>query len=152
MKVVVQVVANSSVEVKAINYQESIEFGYNLLVGFCPGDNEKIIDAIVTKIINLRILMDDNDKMNLSIIDKEGSILAIPQFTLYADSKKGNRPSFINALNPDEATILFDYFCEKLRQTVKVLKTGVFGADMLVEINNIGPTTIILDSEQLIKI
>ena len=105
---------------------------------------------MIKKIINLRVFTDENDKMNLSILDTKGSVLSISQFTLYADTTKGNRPSFINALNPTEASKLYDIFNEKLSEFVHV-ETGVFGADMKVEIYNDGPVTIILDSRELFK-
>ena len=105
---------------------------------------------MIKKIINLRVFTDENDKMNLSILDTKGSILSISQFTLYADTTKGNRPSFINALNPTEAIKLYDIFNQKLSEFVQV-ETGIFGADMKVEIYNNGPVTIILDSHELFK-
>ena len=105
---------------------------------------------MVNKIINLRVFEDENEKMNLSILDISGSILSISQFTLYANSTKGNRPSFVDALNPNDATKLYDYFNEKLSEHVHV-ETGIFGSDMKVEIYNDGPVTIILDSDELFK-
>lgn len=127
-----------------------IDHGYVALVSFTNGDNIEIIDKMIKKIVNLRVFTDDNDKMNLSILDTKGSVLSISQFTLYADTTKGNRPSFINALNPTEASKLYDIFNEKLSEFVHV-ETGVFGADMKVEIYNDGPVTIILDSRELFK-
>ena len=105
---------------------------------------------MIKKILNLRIFEDENEKMNLSIQDVNGQILSISQFTLYADSKKGNRPSFINAMNPTDASKLYDIFNEKLSKEIYT-QTGIFGADMKVEIYNDGPVTIILDSEELFK-
>ena len=125
-----------------------IDHGYVVLVGFTEGDNEAIIDKMVNKIVNLRIFEDDQGKMNLSILDVNGSILSISQFTLYANCKEGRRPSFTEALNPTEATKLYDIFNEKLREYV-IVETGIFGADMKVEIYNDGPVTIVLDSDQL---
>ena len=111
-------------------------------------DNTDIIDKMIKKIVNLRVFEDDNEKMNLSILDIGGSILSISQFTLYANSKKGNRPSFIEAMNPEEASKLYDIFNQKLSEILHV-ETGIFGADMKVEIYNDGPVTIMLDSEEL---
>ena len=125
-----------------------IDHGYVVLVGFTEGDNEAIIDKMVNKIVNLRIFEDDQGKINLSILDVNGSILSISQFTLYANCKEGRRPSFTEALNPTDATKLYDLFNEKLREYVLV-ETGVFGADMKVEIYNDGPVTIVLDSNEL---
>lgn len=125
-----------------------IDKGYVALVGFTDGDNIEIVDKMIKKIVNLRVFEDENEKMNLSIQDIGGSILSISQFTLYADSKKGNRPSFINAMNPTEASKLYDIFNQKLSEILHV-ETGIFGADMKVEIYNDGPVTIMLDSNEL---
>ena len=125
-----------------------IDKGYVALIGFTDGDNTEIVDKMIKKIVNLRVFEDENEKMNLSIQDIGGSILSISQFTLYADSKKGNRPSFINAMNPTEASKLYDIFNQKLSEILHV-ETGIFGADMKVEIYNDGPVTIILDSNEL---
>ena len=123
----------------------SIDEGLVILVGFTDGDKEENIDYIVKKIVNLRIFDDENHIMNKSILDVGGSILSISQFTLYADTKKGNRPSYIKAMKGDLATNLYDLFNEKLRKYVSV-ETGVFGADMCVSIKNDGPVTIIIES------
>ena len=147
MKVIVQRSKNSKVTINN-KINGSIDKGFVLLVGFTYGDNEDIIDKMIKKIINLRIFDDENDKMNLSILDVGGSILSISQFTLYANSKKGNRPSFIDALNPSEASILYNYFNNRLNEFVHT-ETGIFGSDMKVEIYNDGPVTIILDSSEL---
>ena len=103
---------------------------------------------MINKILNLRIFEDENEKMNLSILDTKGSILSISQFTLYANAKEGRRPSFTNALNPTDASKLYDIFNEKLRSQIHT-ETGIFGADMKVEIYNDGPVTIMLDSDEL---
>lgn len=149
MKVVLQRSKHSKVTIDG-KINGEIEHGYVALVSFTNGDSIEIIDKMIKKIINLRVFTDENDKMNLSILDTKGSILSISQFTLYADTTKGNRPSFINALNPVEATKLYDTFNEKLSEFVHV-ETGIFGADMKVEIYNDGPITIILDSHELFK-
>ena len=149
MKVVLQRSKNSKVTINN-KLNGEIDKGYVLLVGFTDGDNEEIIDKMIKKIINLRVFEDENEKMNLSILDIGGSILSISQFTLYADSTKGNRPSFIKAMNPTEASKLYDLFNEKLRNFINV-ETGIFGSDMKVEIYNDGPVTIILDSNELFK-
>lgn len=149
MRVVVQVVSKSSVNIMEKEVINKIEKGYNLLVGFTHSDTKNIVDAMVKKIVNLRIFMDDNDKMNLSILDIKGSILSISQFTLYADYRKGNRPGFTDAMNPSDASQMYDYFNEQLRANGIEVLTGEFGADMLVNISNYGPTTIILDSDNL---
>ena len=149
MKVVVQRSKKSKVTINN-KVNGSIDKGYVLLVGFTHGDTTDIVDKMINKILNLRIFEDENNKMNLSIKDIDGSILSISQFTLYADSKKGNRPSFINAMKPDEASKLYDYFNQELSKYIEV-NTGIFGSDMKVEIYNDGPVTIILDSDELFK-
>ena len=147
MKVVIQRSLASHVEVdkKIIGL---IDQGLVLLVGFTKGDNEKTIDLVINKILNLRIFDDENGIMNKSILDVGGSILSISQFTLYADIKKGRRPSYVNALNREEAIKLYDLFNKKLSEKINV-ETGIFGADMRVSITNDGPVTIILESEDL---
>ena len=122
----------------------SIDSGLVLLVGFCEGDNIEKIKYMVNSIINLRIFPDSNGVMNKSILDFGGSILSVSQFTLYADTTKGNRPSYIKALKGDDAINLYDQFNLELSKYVDV-STGKFGADMCVNITNIGPTTIILE-------
>ncbi len=149
MKVVVQRSKKSKVTINN-KVNGSIDKGYVLLVGFTHSDTTDIVDKMINKILNLRIFEDENNKMNLSIKDIDGSILSISQFTLYADSKKGNRPSFINAMKPDEASKLYDYFNQELSKYIEV-NTGIFGSDMKVEIYNDGPVTIILDSDELFK-
>lgn len=143
MKVVIQRSKKSSVSV-GNNYKESINFGMVLLVSFTEGDNSKIIDWMINKILNLRIFNDENDVMNKSILDVGGEILSISQFTLYANCEKGNRPSYKKALKSELATVLYDEFNQKLATKITT-KTGVFGGDMLVNIENDGPVTIILE-------
>ena len=149
MRVVVQRSKKSKVTING-KVNGSIDHGYVLLVGFTEGDNETIIDKMIDKIIHLRIFEDENEKMNLSIEDTGGSILSISQFTLYANAKEGRRPSFTEAMRPEEATKLYDLFNEKLSKFIHV-ETGIFGSDMKVEIYNDGPVTILLDSEVLFK-
>ena len=130
MRVLVQRSKNSKVTIDG-KVNGSIEHGYVLLVGFTDGDNETIIDKMINKILNLRIFEDENGKMNLSILDTKGSILSISQFTLYANSKEGRRPSFVEAMNPKDASILYDKFNDKLKSLIHT-ETGIFGADMKV--------------------
>ena len=119
-----------------------------LLVGFGLDDTIEKVKKMAYKVANLRIFPDSNDKLNLSIKDVCGKILSISQFTLYGDASHGNRPSFTNALNPNDATKLYDLFNEKLSKLLHV-ETGIFGSDMKVEIYNDGPVTIMLDSNEL---
>lgn len=149
MRVLVQRSKNSKVTIDG-KVNGEIDHGFVLLVGFTEGDNETIIDKMINKIVNLRIFEDENEKMNLSILDTKGSILSISQFTLYANCKEGRRPSFVEALNPKDATVLYDIFNKKLNEIVHT-ETGIFGADMKVEIYNDGPVTVMLDSDELFK-
>ena len=146
MKVIVQRSKKANVEIEG-NINGQLDYGVVLLVGFTYGDDEKIIDYIADKVVNLRIFDDENGVMNKSILDVGGSILSISQFTLYADTKKGNRPSYINALGGDKATLLYDEFNRKLSNHIHV-ETGVFGANMKVSITNDGPITILLESRE----
>ena len=145
MKVVVQRSYESSVSVdgKVVN---KIESGLMLLVGINVEDTSKDVDWMVNKVLNLRIFDDENGVMNKSILDVGGEILSISQFTLQAETKKGNRPSYINAMKGEDANVLYEEFNAKLNEHIKTYP-GVFGADMLVSIQNVGPTTIILDSK-----
>ena len=145
MRVLVQRSLNSSVSVdnKIVG---KIDKGLVLLIGFTFGDDEKVIDKMVSKVINLRIFDDENKVMNKSLLDVNGKILSISQFTLYASTKKGNRPSYIEALNGDLARPLYDLFNKKLRDLNIETETGIFGADMEVSIINDGPVTILLES------
>lgn len=144
MRVLVQRSLNSSVSVNKKIVGE-IDSGLVLLVGFTENDTEKEIDYLVSKVVNLRIFDDEDGIMNKSILDVNGSILSISQFTLYANCKKGNRPSYIEALPGDKAKPLYELFNKKLKQYCKV-EEGIFGADMKVSIQNDGPITILLES------
>lgn len=144
MRVLVQRVLSSSVEVEG-KVVGSIDKGLNILVGFTDTDTSKEIDYMVDKVINLRIFDDENGVMNKSLLDVNGSILSISQFTLYADASKGRRPSYIKALSGDKATILYDEFNNKLRNNNIKVETGIFGADMKVNILNDGPVTIFIE-------
>ena len=145
MRVVVQRVSYSSVSVdgKLVN---EIDNGLNVLVGFTEGDSSKEIDYLVKKVVNLRIFDDENGVMNKSILDTDGEILLISQFTLYASTVKGNRPSYVMALNGEKALPLYEEFHKKLNDIIPT-KIGVFGAEMDVKIHNDGPITIIIDSK-----
>ena len=145
MRVLVQRSLNSNVSVdnKIVG---KINNGLVLLVGFTDEDNIEDIKYLVKKVINLRVFDDENGIMNKSVLDVKGEILSISQFTLYADTKKGNRPSYINALNGEEATKLYDLFNEELRNNDIKVETGIFGSDMKVNILNDGPVTILLES------
>lgn len=123
----------------------SIDSGLMLLVGFTEGDDLEAVKHLAKKVVNLRIFPDENDVMNKSLLDFGGDILSISQFTLYGDARKGNRPSYINALKNDLATPLYDAFNEELRTYGVKVETGVFGADMEISFTNIGPTTILLE-------
>ena len=122
-----------------------IDNGMMILVGFTDSDTSKEIDYMVNKIINLRIFDDENGVMNKSLLDTNGSILSISQFTLYGDASKGNRPSYIKALSGDKATIFYDEFNQKLKAKNVHVETGIFGAEMKVTFTNDGPITILLE-------
>ena len=143
MKIVVQKSKEASVIINDKIYSD-ISSGLVLLVGFTEGDSLEQINYLAKKIVNLRIFEDERGIMNKSILDIGGEILSISQFTLYADSSKGNRPSYTKALSSDKATKLYSLFNEELSKYISV-KTGVFGADMKVKLINDGPCTIILE-------
>ena len=146
MKVVVQ--RSNEASVKVIDSIVcKIEKGLVVLVGFTYGDTIKEIKYLANKIVNLRIFDDENGIMNKSIKDVGGSILSVSQFTLYADTNKGNRPSYVNALKENEARILYDIFNEELKSLGINVETGIFREDMIVSITNIGPTTIIIEKK-----
>lgn len=146
MRVLVQKSLEASVKVDG-KILGAIDSGLVLLVGFTEGDNEEIIDKMISKTINLRIFEDENGVMNKSFLEVGGSILSISQFTLYADTRKGRRPSYLKALNGEKSVLLYDLFNKKLKDMNIDVQTGKFGADMKVSLVNDGPTTIMLDSE-----
>ncbi|MBP1889600.1 D-tyrosyl-tRNA(Tyr) deacylase [Clostridium moniliforme] len=145
MRAVVQRVSSSKVTING-EVVGKINLGLNVLIGISKEDTIEDLKYIKDKIINLRIFEDENDKMNKSLLDVNGEILAISQFTLYGDCRKGRRPNFMNAKGGEEAKILYDKFIEMLKDTNLKVETGEFGADMKVDIQNDGPVTILLDS------
>ena len=148
MKLVIQRVTHASVTVDN-NVIGKIGKGYMVLIGVSDTDTKEIADKMLDKMIKLRIFEDENGKSNLSLADVGGELLLISQFTLYANCKKGNRPSFIEAGSPDHANALYEYIIEKCKERVDVVKQGEFGAEMKVELLNDGPFTVILDSQQI---
>ena len=148
MRVVIQNVleANVKIDDKVVG---QIGRGFLFLVGFTHEDNEAIVDKVVNKIVGLRVFMDENGKTNLGLSDVNGEILSVSQFTLYGNVKEGKRPAFVNAMRPENATKLYDYFNLKLKETGIHVETGVFGADMKVSLINDGPFTLIVDSKEL---
>ena len=143
MKVLVQRVTEAKVEVdkKIIG---SINTGYLLLVSFTQNDTKEIVDKMIKKVLNLRIMDDENSVMNLAIDSSKDKILSISQFTLYADTSKGNRPSYLKALKGEESSLLYEYFNKEMKKYIEV-ETGKFGADMKVSLTNDGPCTIMLE-------
>ena len=146
MKIVIQRVSESSVKVDEKIVGE-IGAGLMLLCGIDENDQNEDADWLVKKILDLRIFGDEDGKLNLSIKDIQGEILCISQFTLIADYKKGNRPSFIKAAKPDKAIPLFEYFKDELKKSGLKIESGIFGADMKVALINDGPVTIVMDSK-----
>ena len=144
MKFIVQRVNKSQVEVEE-KIVGKIDKGFMVLIGITHNDTKEIADFLVRKLINLRVFEDKNGKMNLSLKDVQGSLLLISQFTLYADCTSGNRPSFTNAAKPEFANELYEYIIDECKKKIDIVETGVFGADMKVELVNDGPVTIILD-------
>lgn len=148
MKFVIQRVAHADVVVDG-NELGKIGKGFMVLIGVSKEDDKVIADKMVDKMIKLRIFEDENGKTNLSLDDVGGELLLISQFTLYANCKKGNRPSFVDAGAPDEADALYEYIIEKCKERVNVVERGEFGADMKVSLLNDGPFTILLDSAEI---
>lgn len=148
MRFVIQRVTEASVTAEGETIGK-IEKGFLVLIGISDSDTAEIADKLIRKMTGLRIFEDENGKTNLSLSDVGGSLLLISQFTLYANCKKGNRPSFIEAGQPDMANSLYEYIIKKSKEAVPVVQTGSFGAEMKVSLVNDGPFTIILDSAQL---
>ena len=147
MRAVIQRVNKSSVSVDG-EIKGSVGKGYNILLGVMDGDTESQAELLAGKVAKLRVFEDENGKMNKSILDIAGEILVISQFTLCADIRKGNRPSFTDSAPPQEADRLYQYFCSKLIENgIAKVETGVFAADMLVSIENDGPVTIVMDTD-----
>ncbi len=150
MKVLVQEVKHASVTIDG-NIVASIEKGFLLFVGFSLLDDETVLPKMADKVVKLRIFPDENGKTNKSLKDVDGEILSVSQFTLYASAKEGNRPSFVNAMRPEMASEMFDKWNALLKERFPKVQTGVFGADMKVELLNDGPFTLILDSRELFE-
>ena len=151
MKIVLQRVLRAKVDIAGETVGE-IGKGYLLLLGVSNEDNKDIADKMIEKISRLRIFEDENGKTNLSIDQVNGEVLVVSQFTLYADCRKGNRPSFTNAGSPDKANELYEYIVERCNGLFKKTQHGVFGADMQVSLVNDGPFTLVLDSEEILTI
>lgn len=146
MRVVVQRVKHASVTING-TVNGKINNGFLVLLGVQSTDSEQDVDYLVKKVTNLRIFSDENDKMNLSLKDVNGELLIVSQFTLYANCKEGNRPSFVEAAKPDIVIPLYEYFVSECKKIIPVVETGIFGADMKVDLLNDGPVTIIMDSK-----
>ncbi|MBQ9266063.1 MAG: D-tyrosyl-tRNA(Tyr) deacylase [Bacilli bacterium] len=148
MKIVLQEVLNANVSIDGNIYSE-IGKGYLLLVSFTNGDNEEICSKMASKVSKLRIFLDEYGKTNLSLNDVGGEILSVSQFTIYANLRSGNRPSYTECMRPEEASKLYDFFNQELKNLGYEVKTGVFGADMKVSLVNDGPYTLVIDSKEL---
>ena len=151
MKFVIQNVLNASVSVDQ-KIVGQINQGYVVFIGISNDDNEETANKMIQKMLNLRIFQDENGKTNLSLEQISGELLLISQFTLYADCKHGNRPSFIKAGKPEHAQKLYNYIIEQCKMKVPNVQTGIFGADMKVSLTNEGPFTIVLDSAEIFGI
>ena len=150
MRIVLTTVLNASVTIDG-QIVGQIDRGFCLLVGFTHNDTKEIVDKMIDKMLSLRVFTDENGLTNLSLYDVKGQILSVSQFTLYADLAKGRRPSFINAMKPDGAKAMYEYFNMELETKFGPIAKGVFGADMKVSSVNDGPFTVIMDSEELFK-
>ena len=148
MRFVIQRVTEASVTIDG-EISGKIGKGYLVLIGVADTDTKEIADKMIRKMIGLRIFEDEQGKTNLSLADVDGGLLLVSEFTLYANCKRGNRPSFIEAGKPDMANEMYEYIIEKCRESVDEVQTGEFGADMKVQLLNDGPFTILLDSDQL---
>lgn len=148
MKFVIQRVTSASCTVDG-QVTGSIGKGFMVLIGVSDSDTKEIADKMTKKLLGLRIFEDAEGKTNLSLADVNGSLLLISQFTLYADCKKGNRPSFINAGKPDMANEMYEYIIAECKKSVPIVEKGIFGADMKIQLLNDGPFTIVLDSEEI---
>ena len=148
MRFVIQRVRHASVTIDG-EISGKIERGFLVLIGVAESDTKAIADKMIKKMLGLRIFEDEDGKTNLSLADVDGQLLLVSQFTLYADCKKGNRPSFIKAGKPDMANEMYEYIISVCQNSVKIVETGSFGADMKVELLNDGPFTILLDSEEI---
>ena len=148
MRFVIQVSKNAKVEVDG-KVTGQIGLGLTVLIGIGKDDDRKIADKMIAKTLSMRIFKDDQDKTNLSLKDVNGELLLISQFTLYADCRKGNRPSFTNAADPAKAEELYEYIISEMRKEIPVVETGIFGEHMEVSLTNDGPFTIVLDSSEL---
>lgn len=146
MRIVLQRVSSASVSIDGQVYGQ-INQGLLLLIGVEPGDNELDADWMLKKIVNMRIFSDEEGKMNLSVVDMNGGLLLVSQFTLHASTRKGNRPSFIRAAPPEHAEKIYNYFVQQATESKLQIATGKFGADMQVSLTNDGPVTIIIDSK-----
>ena len=148
MRFVIQRVTEASVKVEEKTVGE-IEKGFLVFIGACETDTKEIADKMVKKLLGMRIFEDENGKTNLSLADVGGSLLLVSQFTLYADYRKGNRPSFIKAGSPEHAEKMYEYIIESCQKECPRVETGIFGADMKISLLNDGPFTIILDSDEI---
>lgn len=150
MRMLIQRVKHASVTVDG-NMTGKIDQGFLVLLGIAPTDTEEIVEKMMDKMMHLRIFSDEKDKINLSLQDVGGSLLLVSQFTLYADCRKGNRPSFVHAAPPAQAEALYEYCKKYCKRMVSIVESGIFGADMQVELCNDGPFTVMLDSAEIVK-
>ena len=150
MKFVIQVVSHADVVVGG-DTTGKIDKGFLVLIGIGANDTKEIADKMIDKMIKLRIFDDENGKTNLALADVDGSLLLVSQFTLYANCKKGNRPSFTEAGAPQMSEELYDYICDECAKRVPTVERGIFGADMHVSLTNEGPFTVILDSDEIVR-